>query len=97
MTMSNMHWSRGVKNGNDRHRSPRLDRVVNSFELTNHQKSIMLLLALGYTSEQIAIELGITGNTLRTHLRNMFTQLRVSDRSKLVALVLDRLIEQLDR
>lgn len=91
-----MNWSRGVKNGNEHHRSPRLDRVINSFELTKRQKSIMLLLALGYTSEQISTELGISGNTLRTHLRNMFTHLRVSDRSKLVALVLARLIEQLD-
>ena len=94
-TIVSLRRSTGVDNNGPQ--LSRLDRVIENFGLTRRQTAIMRMLSLGYTSEQIADELQISGNTVRTHLRNMFTQLNVTDRAKLVALVLAHVIMDLEK
>jgi DNA-binding NarL/FixJ family response regulator len=58
----------------------RLDR------LTPRELEILSLMAAGRTPEEIATDLGMSPNTLRTHTQNVLTKLRVH--SKMEALVL---------
>src|SRR5690348_201692 len=52
--------------------------------LTVREKQITRLIAEGLTNRQIAAELGLNENTLKTCLRNLFDKLHVGSRSELV-------------
>ena len=52
--------------------------------LTGREKQITRLIAEGLTNRQIAAELGLNENTLKTCLRNLFNKLHVATRSELV-------------
>jgi DNA-binding NarL/FixJ family response regulator len=64
----------------DQDAEERLDR------LTPRELQIMSLMAAGHGPDEIATELGMSPNTLRTHTQNVLTKLRVH--SKMEALVL---------
>lgn len=71
-------------------------RLSTRLGLSRRQAQIALRLASERTREQIAQELGITVETVRTHTRSLFTKLGVRSRVGLVlALVLeDRAMNQ---
>lgn len=56
--------------------------------LTPHRIHILTLAACGYTDEAIRKELGITFNTLRSHLRDVYAALGARDRANAVALAI---------
>lgn len=62
--------------------------AVAELNLTGRQSQVVEGLARGLDSERIADCLSISRGTARTHLRNIFTTLRVRSRAELVALVL---------
>jgi PAS domain S-box-containing protein len=57
-------------------------------QLTERERQIVHLVALGMTSTEIADELHIAPNTVRTHVRNAMAKVNARSRSHLVALSL---------
>ena len=53
--------------------------------LTNREREILALLADGLGNKQIAARLGISPNTVKTHLELLFDKLGVSSRAEAVA------------
>jgi len=54
-------------------------------QLTPRQWELLGLVAAGYTNGQIARQLGISAQTVRTHLQNIYARLGVSSRTAAVA------------
>lgn len=65
-------------------RSGARDTVVGTV-LTNREREILALLADGLGNKQIAARLGISTNTVKTHLELLFEKLEVSSRAEAVA------------
>jgi PAS domain S-box-containing protein len=57
-------------------------------ELTKREREIVTLIALGRETAQIAQELGISAETVRTHVRNAMSKLDAHTRAQLVATAL---------
>ncbi|PYO48130.1 MAG: hypothetical protein DMD72_08235 [Gemmatimonadetes bacterium] len=53
--------------------------------LTNREREILALLADGLVNKQIAARLGISANTVKTHLELLFDKLGVATRAEAVA------------
>lgn len=51
-------------------------------DFTEQETVVVSLLSLGYTNDEIARQLFVTRNTLKTHLRNIYGKLGVSDRTQ---------------
>ncbi len=56
--------------------------------LTNRERAVISLIALGADTRQIAQELHISPDTVRTHVRNAMSKLGAHSRAQLVALTL---------
>ena len=65
--------------------------LMNLYQLTMSEATIAILLAEGYTTDEVATELNIKKNTVRAHLRAMFIKMGVSQQSMLVSQVLTSL------
>jgi DNA-binding NarL/FixJ family response regulator len=65
-------------------RPARRDTIVGTV-LTNREREILALLADGLGNKQIAARLGISTNTVKTHLELLFGKLGVSSRAEAVA------------
>src|SRR4051794_38215932 len=59
--------------------------VANDVMLSNREREILALLADGLGNKQIAARLGISANTVKTHLELLFEKLEVSSRAEAVA------------
>lgn len=59
--------------------------VVSGTTLSNREREILALLADGLGNKQIAARLGISTNTVKTHLELLFDKLGVSSRAEAVA------------
>ena len=64
---------------------PTRDDAVVGTLLTNREREILALLADGLANKQIAARLGISKNTVKTHLELLFDKLGVSSRAEAVA------------
>lgn len=64
--------------------------VVVGTALTNREREILALLADGLGNKQIAARLGISANTVKTHLELLFERLGVSSRAEAVAMGVKR-------
>ncbi len=62
--------------------------AVGQLLLTNREREVVTLIALGRESAEIARELHISPETVRTHVRNAMSKLGARTRAQLVALVL---------
>ena len=56
--------------------------------LTTRERELLAALANGWTNLQIAARTGITRNTVKYHLKNLYDKLGVSNRAMAVALYL---------
>ena len=54
-------------------------------DLTSRELQVLELLAQGLTNKQIAHDLDISDNTVRSHVNNIMEKLQVSDRTEAVA------------
>jgi DNA-binding CsgD family transcriptional regulator len=59
--------------------------VQSGASLTNREREILALLADGLGNKQIAARLGISTNTVKTHLELLFEKIGVSSRAEAVA------------
>ncbi|MCU1359416.1 MAG: LuxR family transcriptional regulator [Ilumatobacteraceae bacterium] len=60
-------------------RSPRSEQTN---ELSNREKEVLALLALGSTNRQIANELYLSVDTVKSHMRRLYSKLGVSNRTQ---------------
>lgn len=51
-------------------------------DLTDQEGVVVSLLSMGFTNEEITEQLCVTRNTLKTHLRNIYGKLNVTDRTQ---------------
>ena len=58
--------------------------------LTNREREVLTLLARGYTGEEVARQLEVSGETVRAHVRNAVTKLHARTRLHAVVLALGR-------
>jgi two-component system nitrate/nitrite response regulator NarP len=56
--------------------------------LTKRELEILSSLAAGRTNKQIAAEKGVSTNTVKYHIKNLFEKLSVSNRGQAIALYL---------
>ncbi|GAB3025304.1 hypothetical protein GCM10027051_32510 [Niabella terrae] len=54
------------------------------FKLTNREREIVVLIAKGYTYEQVAKELFISERTVGKHMQNIFTKVGVNNKVALL-------------
>ena len=59
--------------------------LITETPLTSRERQILALLADGLGNKQIAARLGISTNTVKTHLELLFEKLNVSTRAEAVA------------
>jgi DNA-binding CsgD family transcriptional regulator len=65
------------------------------FGLTPRERQVIALVGAGYTNKDLARELGISENTAKHHLTNVFDKLGVSNRLELVLFAVEhRLINE---
>jgi DNA-binding NarL/FixJ family response regulator len=83
---------------------PRLDRVLLSeratarvSQLSPREREVMHLMAEGRTAEGVGDELGVSVETVRTHVRNAIRKLQARNRVHAIALALERGEIALDR
>ncbi len=67
-------------------RSPRSEQ---NDELSTREREVLALLALGYTNRQIATELYLSVDTVKSHMRRLYSKLGVTNRTQ-AALRADR-------
>jgi len=74
---------------------PRIDRedLKIRFELTPRETDICLLICKGLTDQEIASVLNIAFSTIRTHLKHIFLKLDVSNRSELISILFESVVE----
>lgn len=60
-------------------RSPRSEQTD---ELSNREREVLALLALGYSNRQIAHELYLSVDTVKSHMRRLYTKLQVNNRTQ---------------
>ena len=63
----------------------RFERDAESVSLTERERQICVLLAMGLSGEEIAEKLFLSSETVRTHIRNAMQRLGVKTRAHLVA------------
>jgi DNA-binding CsgD family transcriptional regulator len=57
-----------------------------SMRLTPRERDVLRQLAMGLTNRQMCARLGVTKNTLRTHLKTIRGKLGAADRAHMVAI-----------
>ena len=62
----------------------RNDAAVRSLGLTGQEMRVLSVLASGQANKEIARALGLSPNTIKTHLANLFAKLEVSTRTEAV-------------
>ncbi len=55
------------------------------YSLTERERSLLIALSQGCTNKQLAHDLGISINTVKFHLRNLFEKLSVTNRAQAIA------------
>ena len=67
-----------------------LNQRENAGSLTSREREIVHLLMLGEANKEIGDALGITEQTVKSHLRNILSKLQVRDRTEAVTVALRR-------
>lgn len=65
-------------------------RVARTYDLTRKEEAILNLLLGGKTRTEIAQELYVSDNTVKTHIRNLYKKMGVSGKAELVQAVGER-------
>lgn len=60
-------------------------KIVNSAEFSKREAEVLLFLCHGFTNKEIAAQMLITTNTVKTHLKNIYGKLGVSNRTQAAA------------
>ncbi len=74
---------------------PRIRTVVGGFGLTPRESQLVELIAVGYSTEEMAHHLEITESTIRTHLRKIYYDVDVHSRAQLVAMIMAKILRSM--
>jgi DNA-binding CsgD family transcriptional regulator len=80
--------SRLLAEGLNRHQAED-ERWQHWHTLSAREQEVAALACLGYTNKEIAVRLGISAETVKTHLRNALTKFNLRTRSELGLLLSD--------
>jgi DNA-binding NarL/FixJ family response regulator len=69
--------------------SHNVSKAPRNFGLSSREREVIGLIVAGYTNKDLARELGISENTAKHHLTNIFDKLGVSNRLELVLYAVD--------
>ena len=61
--------------------------MAEDFRLTQREKDVLQLLAQGKSRSDIAKELIVTPNTIKTHIRNLYSKLGVHSSEELLKMI----------
>ena len=75
---------------------PRIESAVARLGLSVRESQIVVCLAEGKTARQVADYMGISNNTVRTHVGKMFMKLEINSRVELMSLVLKLVVADCD-
>jgi PAS domain S-box-containing protein len=70
------------------HTAPRASTRSSARPLTRREREVVTLIAMGFETNQIAQELHVSPETVRTHVRNAMAKLGAHTRAQLVAIAL---------
>ena len=65
-------------------------------DLTTSEKNVLEMVVAGKANKQIAMELNISENTVKSHVKNVFDKLGVSDRTSATTLAIKRGFVRID-
>src|SRR5690606_13349636 len=68
----------------------KINSSTETFDITQREKEILKLIALGYTGNQIAKQLCLSFHTVETHRRNIRNKLGLKNQSMLVKYAIER-------
>lgn len=69
---------------NDEHElAARCAWAARAFDLTRREEDVLVLLASGRTASEVARELVVSSNTVKTHIRNLYRKLGINRRGDL--------------
>jgi DNA-binding NarL/FixJ family response regulator len=68
----------------------RLVRYIKDDSISEREAQVLLLVAAGKRNKEIATDLSIAEDTVKMHVRNIFSKLNVSDRTEAVTVALRR-------
>jgi DNA-binding NarL/FixJ family response regulator len=68
----------------------RLEEQPDLYALTNREKQIVICLTEGFSYKLIAFNLGLSLDTVRFHLRNIYKKLQVNSKAEVIAKVMKR-------
>ena len=60
--------------------------------LTGRNREVLRLVAAGYSNKAIAMQLGITAATVKTHVRKLFAKVKIGSRVQAVAVANERFL-----
>lgn len=63
---------------------------MKSHKLTEREKEIMVLLLKGRTYKMIADELFLSENTVKTHIKNIYSKFNIQSKSELIKIFRER-------
>ncbi len=66
----------------------KIEKPANDYNITDREKQILVLLTKGFTYRMISIEFGISIETVRRHLKNIYQKLHVQCNTEAVAKVI---------
>lgn len=70
---------------------PAVDQLSEEFKLSKRETDVFRCLAMGYDANSTAERLGVSWNTVRTHMRNVYNKLDVHSKQELMDAVDDRI------
>jgi DNA-binding CsgD family transcriptional regulator len=69
---------------------------TDSTQISEREREILRLVAMGATNQQIAHQLNISINTVKVHLRNIFAKINVASRTEATVYAIQQGLVQLD-
>lgn len=73
-----------------------LSENIGQEELTNSEQRILQMIVSGMSNKEIAFALDISENTVKTHIKNIFDKIGVSDRTSAATLAIRRGLVRVD-
>ena len=73
-----------------------LSENIGQEELTNSEQKILQMIVGGMSNKEIAFALDISENTVKTHIKNIFDKIGVSDRTSAATLAIRRGLVRVD-
>lgn len=65
------------------------DRLASAYDLTDREREVLARLACGLTTAEMAADLAISENTVKTHVKRIYGKLGVHSKQDVIDLVLD--------